>query len=335
MKRLFSTLMILYSCILASSQNDASKRDEFRRLAISGFHDMETELNAVYIIADSLNTKSANQNLKMLDSLSADSANGHFYLPFVELEKHFYFSEIQKAELSMGSLRKFQTAIGELPIENEFAIRSHTYAAEEFDHAGDNASAIISMKKLLLASEAKLSSSEISGVMLSDSLNSKVMSLEGAMQAQKEKLESENMLYMEGLAASGVVILILLIVLFMTRWKLQKRVQSLLKKQPDTSEAELLAQKVVDLQNETTQFKKTAQSMVNKLNSMDTTNRKATEELALLSADVESSLNELKQQCITNKASISPPVFMTIQNVATRLGNSSTERIKSIAKLLS
>ena len=335
MKKLFSTMLFLCSVMIVLSQENFSKREEFRSLAKVAFNERETELKAMYSLADSLDSKAFKVNLSKLDSLSADSINGSFYKPLVELEKHFYYVGIQMNDMSLTALRKFQSAIGEMPMDDEFAVRAHTYAMQEFEEAGDIASANVSMKKLWAVAEMKVLSSEKIGIALTDSMNSKVTALEREMSNQKKSLGDTNLLYLEGLAAAGLVILILFIAFFMMRWKLRKRIHSLLKKQPDTSEADLLAQKVIDLQNETLQFKKTAQSTVNKLNSMDTANRNATEELALLSSDVEKSLDELKQQCITNKASISPPVYMAIQNLSTRLGNAAADRIKTIENMLS
>lgn len=230
----------------------------------------------------------------------------------------------------MNSLKRAHAANAREDIQSELFRFSSRYFIRQFESSGEMSFALRAMQGLLLSQENELLSNRERSKFLIDSMSQELQTNRANFEMKSAADSAKQKRLLQGLAAAGLFIVILLVVLFIYKWKFKKKLKALSEKQKDTSEVDELIKKMEVLKSETHQFKQTAQLTIDKLNVMDASGRKAGAELQFLHTDIVKSLEELRQQCEHNKASISPPVFMALQNIATRLGNASSERIQKI-----
>ncbi len=333
--RLILILAFLISALPQFGQLSDEWRLEFRKLYLEEHPDLASELNALFSNADSLRVSDKIDWLSKMESFTADTtlSPNYYKLPF-ELEKHFYFQSKNKIGLAMNSLKLCQSLLQNENAQHSLYKKTNDYLVQEFEASGEHTFAITSLKRLLDAAENSNMSLSLSSAAESDSLKAVIQLKEKNSLVQQSIDFGMRKMLLQGLAAAGLLFVILLVIYFMSRWSSKKKIKALIEKQKDTTELDNLAKKIEVLKSESQQFKHTAQLTVNKLNGMDASGRKAATELQSLQTEILKSLEELRQQCEHNKASISPPVFMALQNVATRLGNSSTEKIQAISELL-
>jgi methyl-accepting chemotaxis protein len=305
-----------------------------RQLATQYCEEHAVSAKEVFLFSDSLTSVNSKLFLMKLDSISNDSLSGKVLSPLIELEKHFYFKNLGRTDLAMNALKRFQSSFEELQWQNPFYYESLTYAASEFDRATETPFALMAYRKLFNASIAKLDDQRVQFDIQRDSLDVAMMQLKNEVKTQKENAEHDRRVLLQALAAAGVMILIFLVLLLLSRWRSRKKIKALIAKQNDRSELDELSDKFTALSTEAQQFKHTAQLTINKLNAMDVSNRKAVNELGSFTEELQKSLEELRQQCETNKSTISPPVYMAIQNIATRLNSAAAIRIKAMHDLL-
>ncbi len=335
MMKFILVLAFLFNAVMHFGQSSEDWRLEFRKLYVEAHPEIVNGLTDLFSSADSLKVSGNSDWLNKMESVTADTtlSPNYYTFPF-ELERHFYFQSINKKGLAMNSLKICQSLLQNENAQSSLFKKTSGYLIQEFEIAGEYSFALISMKRLLEASDmAGMSANAISKAK-QDSLQEVIL----AEKKQSAKLHEEETAtrtsLLQALAGAGLLLIILLIIFFMSRWSLKKKIKALIEKQKDTTELDNLAKRIEVLKSESQQFKHTAQLTVNKLNGMDASGRKAASELQSLQSEILKSLEELRQQCEHNKASISPPVFMALQNVATRLGNVSTEKIQTIGDLL-
>ena len=330
MKSSLFAMFFLLAAHVVNGQTSSDVQIQFRNLYTDAHPELLSESQNVFVYADSLFATDNSKWILLLDSIAADTLKfGLLELP-VSFEKHLYFLSKNKVGLSMNSLKRAHAANEREDSQSELFRFCSKYLISHFETSGELTFAMQAMKGLLSSSENSLESLSEKSLLQSDSLKNVLKKAEAnyAVKSATDAETQKNLL--QGLAAAGLFIVLLLVVLLMYKWKSNKKLKALIEKQKDTSEVDELIKKMETLKSETQQFKQTAQLTINKLNGMDASGRKAGVELQVLQTDIVKALEELRQQCEHNKATISPPVFMALQNIATRLGTSSTERIQKI-----
>ncbi len=335
MMKIILVLTFLFSAVMHFGQSSEDWSLEFRKLYMDAHPELVNGLTDLFSSADSLKVTGDSNWLPRMESVTTDTtlSPNYYVLPF-EMERHFYFQSTNKKGLAMNSLKICQSLLQNENAQGSLFKKTSEYLIHEFEIAGEYSFALISMKRLLEASDIAGMSANAMSESMQDSLQEVILAEKKQSATLHEKETATRTSLLQALAGAGLLLIILLVIFFMSRWSLKKKVKALIEKQKDTTELDSLAKRIEVLKSESQQFKHTAQLTINKLNGMDASGRKAASELQSLQSEILKSLEELRQQCEHNKASISPPVFMALQNVATRLGNTSTEKIQTISELL-
>ena len=332
-KAILLTSLFLHS-IFIPAQSPVDEQVAFRTLALEHYADRTTDLQSIFSLTDSLGTKPNKIYAHQLDSLASDSINRTFFEPMVEMSKHYYYLINNNNALASASLKKAQPYFDLSETQDRFHIQMNRYSARFFESTGEISFALNARKRLSQAFELLYEGSLTEWKGSADSLSQ--IAAKQAQETEKIKSASQHdkKVFMQAIAGAGIIVLVLLVILFMSRWSLKKKIKSALNKPKDTLETDLLNSRIEELNNEVTQYKHTAQLTINKLNHFDTSHRKVMQSLTNMKDEVNKTLDEINTQNEQQKANSSPATYMFVRNSLARTASVVEEHIKQTLSLL-
>ncbi len=247
---LLTSLFLQSLFILAQAPID--EQTAFRTLALEQYADRATDLQRIFSLTDSLSTKQNKIYAHQLDSISADSIHRSFMEPMVEMSKHYFYLVNNNNALASASLKKAQPYFDLSETQDRFLIQMNRYSARYFESTGEISFALIARKRLSQAFELLYEGSLTEWKGSADSLSK--IAINQAQETDKIKAASQHdkKILMQAIAGAGIIVLVLLVILFMSRWSLKKKIKSAINKPKDTTETDLLNSRIEELNNEVT-----------------------------------------------------------------------------------
>lgn len=335
MNRILVSMTMLLFSLSSYTQQDSIWKQEFRNLATTNYADRQMDVQLVMSLADSLYSSTGNMYLMKLDSMVNDSSKSYEeILLVIEMEKYLWYKSNNKLQPATLSLKYVFENMKLQESGTAFYTLIANYLIREFSLMNDWKGAHDSQQLLY---QSLLSQKERDFTTYQDSLgllNAKMTDQQKESLLKLKKSKEQNDLLLYALCGAGLLCILLLITFLVVRYSLRKKLRMLLEKKPDTTDLDVLTNKLNSLKTEAQQFKQTAQLSIDRLNTMDQSHRKSALEVEKLNEEITTALDELKSISESGKNNMTPALYMALQNVGTRLSNSTAQSILQIRSLL-
>lgn len=329
---ILSALFLLSSLLIG--QTISEDQSNFRRMVGESFPEKTSMLDEVFAWSDSLYGKQTKFYLSKLDSLSTDTINGSFFLPIVEMSKHHFYQQQGNRSMAIASIKKAQPFFNTGEDQQDYLLKTNKYMVSFFESVGETSFAMISQKRLALAHELKYEDALADHSIQKDSLTKEIESGQKKITLLEQDKKDTESKFLQAAAGAGVILITLIVILFLTRWSLKKKLQAAVALNKDTTEKDVLNARIQELNAEITQYKHTAQLTINKLNQVDVSNKKVTQSLTKMTDELNKALDEINQQNEQQKATSSPATYMLVRNTIARTTAIVEEHLRQAISLL-